>query len=135
MWLFLPTFEFLLVQMGGTLAGLLVEARPVTEWVTITSPHCHLLIRMPVLAGSVRWSRIAWMIGLQLLYGTLMLALVDDPLTAVRERGQALGLRIFGLVAQRPAASLVETRAPCGDEPMIWKECTGTLSVGGPIKA
>ena len=25
-WLFMPTFEFLLVQMGGMLAGLLVEA-------------------------------------------------------------------------------------------------------------
>ena len=76
----------------------------------------------------------AWMIGLQLLYGTLMLGWATIRLRPYESEARPWGLRMFGSSRSVQPRRLMKRRA-CGDEPMIWKECTGTLSVDGPIKA
>jgi ABC-type transport system involved in multi-copper enzyme maturation permease subunit len=133
MWLYLPIVETLFVRMGGSLAMALVAARPVTEWITATSPFT---LFAPSFTGTTAQlvEVISWMVGLQVLYGTLMLGWVTIRLRPVECEARPLGLRIF-----TPAGSSrqhrLTNRRPCGDDPMIWKECTGSLLAGSRAKA
>ena len=91
-----------------------------------------MISRGPVLSQGQLVASIAWMIGLHLLYGTLMLAWSTIRLRPYESEARPWGLRIRAVANARPRHLL--KRRPCGDEPMMWKECTGSLSVGSPIR-
>ncbi|HWT78659.1 MAG TPA: ABC transporter permease, partial [Candidatus Methylomirabilis sp.] len=70
---------------------------------------------------------VSWLIGLQLIQGTLLLAWSTLRLRAVEQGSRPRGLRWLG-TRSAPKPRRLFARRPCGDAPMVWKECSGTLS-------
>ena len=127
-WLLLPLVEWLCGSAGGTLGRLTSEARPITEWVVGSSPVV-LLSRSSVWlsgSGSGVVQSVTWLIGLQLLQGTLLLAWSTMRLRPVEQGSRLRGLRWLGS-RRVPQPRRLFARRPCGDAPMIWKECSGTV--------
>jgi ABC-type transport system involved in multi-copper enzyme maturation permease subunit len=128
LWLFSPPLERALA-FSQWIGEWVVAARPVTEYVINTSP-------MVLMYGN--WFRssgalidtVSWMIGLQVLYGALLLAWSTLRLRAV-ERGERLvGLHWLGF-EQSAGTRPLRSRRPVGDDPMLWKECAEAFSTGG----
>jgi len=127
-WLLLPLVVWLCESAGGTLGRLTSEARPITEWVVGSSPVV-LLSRSSVWlsgSGSGVVQSVTWLIGLQLLQGTLLLAWSTMRLRPVEQGSRLRGLRWLGS-RRVPQPRRLFARRPCGDAPMIWKECSGTV--------
>lgn len=132
-WIFYPLVESILIQIRGPLGGWLVAARSITEWITDTSPMS-LPLRVSMFSPGQVAERVSWMIGLQLLYGTLMMGWATIRLRPIERESGRWGWRLLrrgGGIRRRR----LHNRRPCGDDPMIWKECTETVSVGGPAGA
>jgi ABC-type transport system involved in multi-copper enzyme maturation permease subunit len=127
-WFALPIIERSIMFIGGPVGVLLQEARPVTEWITDSSP-CSYLIKGPFVARSTWHLDAIWSIGLQGLYGTLLLAW-----STFRLRGVEQGSRLRGLGWLRARRAFQPRRLfgrrACGEAPMIWKECSGTVANG-----
>ncbi len=70
---------------------------------------------------------VSWLIGLQLLQGTLLLAWSTLRLRSVEQGSRLWGLRWLSK-GRTPKPYRLFARRSCGDAPMIWRECTGTLS-------
>jgi len=126
-WLLLPLVEQLCGLAGGTLGMLTSAAHPITEWVIGSSPAV-LFSQGPGPFSARRGIGVAsWLIGLQLIQGSMLLAWSTLRLRPVEQGSRLRGLRWLGTQsASRPHRLFA--RRPCGDAPMIWKECSGTLS-------
>jgi ABC-type transport system involved in multi-copper enzyme maturation permease subunit len=132
-WSFLPMVDYLFTRIGGSLSSALITARPVTEWIMATSPYSLLVLSFAGTSNRLI-ETISWMIGLQVLYGTILLGWATWRLRPVECGARPLGLPIFARERGAQQRRLLGRR-PCGDEPMIWKECTGSLSVGSRTRA
>ena len=97
-WLLLPLVEWLCGSAGGTLGRLTSEARPITEWVIGSSPIVLLCQSSVWLSGSGSGvvQAVTWLIGLQLLQGTLLLAWSTMRLRPVEQGSRLRGLRWLG---------------------------------------
>ncbi|MGZ3471395.1 MAG: ABC transporter permease, partial [Isosphaeraceae bacterium] len=128
-WLLLPLVEWLCGSAGGTLGRLTSEARPITEWVIGSCPIVLLCQSSVWLSGSGSGvvQAVTWLIGLQLLQGTLLLAWSTMRLRPVEQGSRLRGLCWLGSRRVSQPRRLF-ARRPCGDAPMIWKECSGTVS-------
>ena len=92
-WLLLPLCENLCQRAGGTLGQFASEARPITEWILGSSPAV-LLLRTPVWRGGTQ--EVLWLIGLQLIQGTLLLAWCTLRLRPIEQGSRLWGLRWLG---------------------------------------
>ena len=126
-WLLLPLIEWLCESAGGILGRLTSEARPITAWVIGSSPVVLLSQSSVWLSGSGSGvlQVVTWLIGLQLLQGTLLLAWSTVRLRPVEQGSRLRGLH--GWVREGSLSLAACSRRPCGDAPMIWKECGGTV--------
>ena len=97
-WLLLPLVEWLCESAGGTLGRLTSEARPITEWIIGSSPVVLLSQSSVWLSGSGSgvFQVVTWLIGLQLLQGTLLLAWSTVRLRPVEQGSRLRGLRWLG---------------------------------------
>jgi ABC-type transport system involved in multi-copper enzyme maturation permease subunit len=130
-WLLLPLLEDVIVSASrssslASLSSLLIEIRPVTTWFLDSSPS-----RLPIQASLSQPAALAeaalWMLGLQLLYGTIALFWATVRLRPVEKGSRLRGFRwTGGSVVTQPRRFF--PRRPCGDAPMIWKECSATLA-------
>jgi len=126
-WLLLPVVEQLCVWEGGTLGRLTMAARPFTEWFIGSSPAV-LAFQGPGPSRAAGGIGVAsWLVGLQLIQGSLLLAWCTLRLRPVERGARLRGLRWLG-TRSAPQSHRLLARRPCGDAPMIWKECSGTLS-------
>jgi ABC-type Na+ efflux pump permease subunit len=128
-WLLLPAFEEIILNLGGGAASLVREARPVTEWITAASPLAALFPQRNV--ASWPWAEGLRVVGLQLLYGSLFLVYAMARLRPL-ERGSGL---LNSWSRFRGGGRRITRRRGCGDSPMIWKECTGALTLRNPVMA
>jgi ABC-type transport system involved in multi-copper enzyme maturation permease subunit len=129
-WLFSPTMDRALAR-NSLIGSWITWARPVTEYFTGSSP---MVLAFGGWASLGLLKATCWMIGLQLLYGTLLIAWSTFRLRAV-ERGERLvGLRWSGS-KQSGQPRALRRRRPIGDDPMIWKECPEALATGGRWKS
>ncbi len=126
-WLLLPLVEWLCQSAGGTLGRLTTAARPITEWIIGSSPAILTFQGPGLFRGGSRIGLAPWLIGLQLIQGTLLIAWSTLRLRPVEQGSRLRGLRWLGL-RSAPKSRRLGARRPCGDAPMIWKECSGTLS-------
>src|SRR5208337_3049738 len=126
-WLLLPLVEWLCESAGGTLGMLTSEARPITEWVIGGSPAVLSFQDQRAFSAGGGIGVVSWLIGLQLIQGTLLLAWSTLRLRPVEQGSRLRGLRWLG-TRSAPKPHRLFARRPCGDAPMIWKECGGTLS-------
>jgi ABC-type transport system involved in multi-copper enzyme maturation permease subunit len=131
-WLFLPAIERGLAQSNALLGNWISEARPVTGFLTGCSP---MIVLFDSWSGTPRLlDDVCWMIGLQVLYGTVLMAWSTLRLRAVEQGSRLFGLRWMGSSMNVEARPL-RARRPCGDDPMLWKECPEALATGGRWKA
>lgn len=125
-WLALPLIERGLHDVGGTTAQVVAYLTPLTDWFTGSTPSL-LLFDNWFAAGNTLIEKTLWMLGLQVLYGTVLLGWATMRLRPVEK-----GSRLWGMgwldarKASQPRRLL--NRRPCRDAPMIWKECSGSLS-------
>src|SRR4051812_31260750 len=91
-WFALPIIERCIIFIGGPVGALLLEARPVMEWITGSSP-CSFLIKGPFVARSTWHLDAIWSIGLQVLYGTMLLAWSTFRLRRVEQGSRLIGPR------------------------------------------
>ncbi|MFO0890501.1 MAG: ABC transporter permease subunit [Isosphaeraceae bacterium] len=132
LWLFLPVFERWLAQFS-VLGEWIVAARPVTEYLTDSSP-LEILYDGSAGGNPDLVARVLWMIGLQVLYGTLLIGWSTLRLRAVEQGAALFGGRL--LRAGRPSGERrLRERRPCGDNPMLWKECAETFATSSRWKA
>jgi ABC-type transport system involved in multi-copper enzyme maturation permease subunit len=127
-WLLLPVVEWLCRWAGGTLGGIALATRPVAHWLIDSSP-------VVLFDSSQSWwsgrgsvfTDLLWLTGLQLIQGSLLLAWSTLRLRPVEQGSRLRGLRWLNKQhAARPHRLFA--RRPCGNAPMIWKECSGSLS-------
>jgi ABC-type Na+ efflux pump permease subunit len=131
-WLFLPLIEQLLLQAGGATAGLAQDARPFTEWIIDSSPSA-MLSRDWFSAGRGVIADATWMLGLQLLYGTALLAWATARLRPLERGSRLWGFRWLASASASEPRRFFKRRA-CGDAPMIWKECSAPLASSSRAK-
>jgi ABC-type Na+ efflux pump permease subunit len=134
-WLLFPLLEELCKRAGGTLGKLTSEGQPITEWIIGSSPTI-LFFHASAWGGNDRDRLVAvlWLLALQILQGSLLIAWTTMRLRPVEQGARILGLHWLGrLGSTRPRRLFA--RRPCGDAPMIWKECTGVLSSPSFVKA
>jgi ABC-type Na+ efflux pump permease subunit len=128
-WLILPVCEALLADFGGSWGAAAREARPITDWLTGCSPS-RLLIVMNRFTGQRGPAlEVFWMMGLQLAYGTLLLAWPTFRLRAVERGARLWSWQRLGVGEQSRPLRIFSRRA-CGSDAMMWKECTSTLGRG-----
>lgn len=131
LWFALPIIERSIMFIGGPVGALLQEAHPVTEWVTGSSP-CSFLIKGPFVARSTWHLDAMWSIGLQVLYGSMLLTWSTFRLRRVEQGSRFRGLGWLGASTAFQPRRLFGRRA-CGASPMIWKECSGTVANGSIV--
>ena len=138
-WLILPAAIDVLLPRGGEISrALYVWLGPVNAWVAVTSPFS---LWIDATRGAIRGapallSRVFWMIALQTIYGALASALAVGCLRpSFRARTGSRGRKSIGTAGRQGVAGGSRTsrespwRAPCGDDPMIWKELRPRSSV------
>ena len=126
-WLVLPFLDWQCALAGGSLGRVTSEVRPITEWIMDSSPAV-LLFRNPLFNGAGRAKLgVPWLIWLQLIQGTLLIAWSTARLRPVEQGSRLWGLDWLGRPSAEKPCRLFPRR-PCGDAPMIWKECNGMLS-------
>ncbi|HKM54050.1 MAG TPA: ABC transporter permease, partial [Isosphaeraceae bacterium] len=130
-WLLLPLLEQMIVSAprGSSLAplsSLLIDARPLTSWILNSSPSSLLFVGSLILSGSLL-EAVLWMIILQLLYSTIALWWATVRLRPVEKGSRLRGFRWMGGSGVKQPRRFFPRR-PCGDAPMLWKECSATLA-------
>jgi len=121
-WLGWPLLDVILRNMPAsfTFSTYYREVAPYFDWLTDSSPTS--LIEVSPFAGPGGYlDRVLWMMGLQFVYGTAFLIWSTLRLRPLEKGARLLGKR------RSPVARRLWKRPPCGDRPMIWKECTGAL--------
>jgi ABC-type transport system involved in multi-copper enzyme maturation permease subunit len=134
LWLGWPLLDLFLKHAPTSYATAYRSIAPVLDVVTYSSPMS--LIGANTFAGRGYIDQVVWMMGLQMLYGSIFLLWSTLRLRPI-EKGSRLLLR-GSIEATPPVVRRLWNRRPCGDRPMIWKECTGvptTRSLGGLIVA
>ncbi len=125
-WLVLPgAFDVILPRKGAFGLWLYEWLGPVNAWIAPTSPFAFLV---EVLRGSIGGpgaltGRILGMIGLQVLYGSLLTALAViglRPSFRARDSGKRRRSPVPTSGPSRRRRSLWPVS--CGDDPMLWKE-------------
>ena len=123
-WLILPvSFDRLVPTMGEAGANVYRWLAPVNAWIAPTTPFG---LWLNVARGAIQTERdllerLTAMAGLQVVYGSVLIALASAllrPTYQLREGGSRRKSR------RAAASSSVEggQRVACGDDPMIWKE-------------
>ena len=115
-WLALPLLEKLVSLSGGTLGRLAVAAYPITEWVIGSSPAILIIQDTPLLNTEAGLPVIFWLIGLQILEGTLLLAWSTLRLRPIEQGTRLWGLRRSGK-HRDPSSFRLSPRRPCSDTP------------------
>jgi ABC-type transport system involved in multi-copper enzyme maturation permease subunit len=123
-WLFGPPLVTLIMPLGGPTSLRIYEwIRPVNVWISSTSPF-DALFRLNMLGragpGAI-FEFYAWMIGLQLAYGTALIALAVLLLRPSFRRADSSPRWLARLAAMRRGRRLLP-RPECGDDAMLWKE-------------
>jgi len=122
-WLFGPSLIRFLMPMGGAFwSGMYGWIRPVNELVAVTSPFYMFVNRLP----AATWSNpgaflefMAWICGLQVAYGIVLLVIAVLTLRPVFRR-QGDGTRSKGTRLTRRGRFFA--RPECGEDAMLWKE-------------
>ena len=122
-WLSLPLIEHGLRYVGGLTARIAQEAQPVTDWITGSTPS--LLLDLP--SYNLVLGTALWMMALQVLYGTALLAWATVRLRPVEKGSRLRGLGWLDSRREDRPRRLFNRR-PCGDAPMVWKECSSSFS-------
>jgi ABC-type transport system involved in multi-copper enzyme maturation permease subunit len=131
-WLALPLVESLLMDFGGRWASALAGAQPISEWITWSSPSKLLVSFQWFTRAPDLIENLLWMMGLQIAYGSLLVVWPTLRLRAVERGARLWSWQRLGLpMLSRPRRLL--SRRSCGDDPMLWKECTNPLG-GGSVK-
>ncbi len=133
-WLMLPLMEKLCEQAGGEVARLAEAALPITQWTIGSSPAILIFQDTRLTRGGGDVAIVYWLIGLQVVLGTLLLAWCTLRLRPM-EKGSRLWASRWLSKSRAPKSYRLFARRPCGDAPMIWKECSGTLSGPGVFRA
>lgn len=123
LWLFGPSMIAMLMPMGGTFwIQVYAWIRPAMEWISPTSPF-HLLMVLSRVAFGTRTTLEAlyWMMGLQLVYGLVFVAITILKLRGINRR-DGEGKLTSRFAALRRGWRLLP-RPECGDDAMLWKEC------------
>jgi ABC-type transport system involved in multi-copper enzyme maturation permease subunit len=124
-WLILPGATDVLMPRGGEISRAVHEwIGPVNAWVAATSPFTLWLDvqRGAVSGAAALGSRVAWMVVLQTVYGTLLATVAVAclrPSFRARAGGRAGRSRRGPARAERSES---RRRPQCGDDPMLWKE-------------
>jgi ABC-type transport system involved in multi-copper enzyme maturation permease subunit len=123
-WLFGPPLVAVIMPAAGGISLRIYEwIRPVNVWITSTSPF-DALFRLNMLGragpGAI-FEFYAWMIGLQLAYGTALIALAVLLLRPTFRRAESSPRWVARLAAMRRGRRLLP-RPECGDDAMLWKE-------------
>ena len=122
-WLFVPTLITTVMPMGGPLSLRIYEwIKPVNDWIVATSP-IHALFSLGGRMGNAAaaFEFVAWMMGLQLAYGTALIALAVLLLRPTYRRADGSTRWAARLAAMKRGRSLF-SRPECGDDAMLWKE-------------
>ena len=130
-WLFLPPLLDVFVPLLPRRWPALAEAiRAVNAWVWPASPLGLVTNATAIFSGGVdELARLAlWMVGSQVVYGTLLIALAVWQLRPAFRRHEGREGRQTG--SARLARRWFAVR-PCGDDPVFWKEAFFSGSVGG----
>lgn len=130
-WLFVPPIAaWSVLLLNEPFAGYAREAVGAINWVWPASPTLLLTDLRVLLGGGANevWRAAWWMIGSQLVYGTLFVALSAWQLRPAFRRHEGSVGRLTR--ATRVARRLLPVRR-CGDDPVFWKEAYFTPSVGG----
>lgn len=100
---------------------------PVNDWVVASNPLT--FVRVSVLrGGGTMWVEMyAWMVGLQVVYGAILLALAVWGLRPIFRGQEGRGIRRFALTNWKWR---VWRRPPVGDDPMLWKEMQTSRTTG-----
>ncbi|MEO6811663.1 MAG: ABC transporter permease subunit, partial [Isosphaeraceae bacterium] len=133
-WLFGPiVIESLLPWVLGRGSPVLPWLLAAVQWLWPASPLT-LLTRGPslVMGGpNALWELVWWMIGSQLVYGTLLIALATWQLRPAYRRQEGRSGRQPRLLTK---AWRWFPRPPCGDDPVFWKEARVAPSGGGWVR-
>jgi ABC-2 family transporter protein len=130
-WLFLPPLLDVFVPLLMTRWPALAEAiRAINAWVWPASPLGLVTNAPAIFSGGVdELVRLAlWMVGSQVVYGTLFIALAVWQLRPAYRRHEEREGRQTG--SARLARRWFAVR-PCGDDPVFWKEAYFSGSAGG----
>jgi ABC-type transport system involved in multi-copper enzyme maturation permease subunit len=116
-WFFIPTSIPFFVRWSPFWAGLYEWFRPINDWLAPSSPF-YLITPQASSSNAALIEAVFWMMGLQLIYGTLFVAVAVARLRPVfRKEGE--GSR--WLTATGRGRRLLP-RPACGDDAMLWKE-------------
>jgi ABC-type transport system involved in multi-copper enzyme maturation permease subunit len=120
-WLFGPDLAmFIMPRLGPVWLQFYEYVRPVILWVAPSSPF-HLVTTATGLTSSrTVLEAVFWMIGLQLVYGTVLLAFAVARIRALFRKGTDGPTRMTWAFLQRARRLL--PRPACGDDAMLWKE-------------
>lgn len=105
-------------------------AGPFAEWALPGSPLGLLSNSGPMYQGGFDavWREVAWMIGSQLAFGALLVAIAAWQVRPAFRRLESRSERPSGA---RRASRRWPARRPCGDDPIYWKEAYFLRSGGG----
>ncbi|HWE35123.1 MAG TPA: ABC transporter permease subunit [Isosphaeraceae bacterium] len=121
-WLFLP--PIVTVMLSGQ--WYYPWIRPVVVWIDATSP---LSMVYSLVRGPAVWlDRLAWMVGLQLAFGSAFVLIAVWRLRPSFRRGE--GRRAVGSALGRRWRWRVLARPPMGDDPVRWKEFHTSRTTG-----
>jgi ABC-type transport system involved in multi-copper enzyme maturation permease subunit len=126
-WLAWPIIDVILRNVPASVAfgGYYREVAPYLDWATHSSPTSLFEVASPFVGPGGYLERVLWMMGLQLAYGTFFLIYSTLRLRPI-EKGSRLLSRGDG-ASRSPVVRRLWGRRPCGDRPMIWKECTSSI--------
>jgi ABC-type transport system involved in multi-copper enzyme maturation permease subunit len=133
-WLFLPaTLSGLLTLLPARLEELTRLASEVADWVWPASPLVLLTNADSISRGGAAelWRVASWMIGSQLAYGTLFVALCAWQLRPSFRRHEGRAGRVA-----RPGSGMRRRNRirPCEDDPVFWKEAYFNPAAGGVVR-
>jgi ABC-type transport system involved in multi-copper enzyme maturation permease subunit len=131
-WLFIPPLlEVYAPSLFSSWPELGDAIRAVNAWVWPASP-LGLVTNAQLIysGGALELARLAlWMVGSQLVYGTIFMALATWQLRPAFRRHEGRDGRL--VQSARLAGRWFPIR-PCGDDPVFWKEAYFSSAVGGP---
>ncbi|APW63169.1 ABC transporter permease [Paludisphaera borealis] len=119
-WLGWPVLDTMLTKGPARFFPSYRIIAPYLSWLTDSSPTG--LIFTNAFGGNYL-EPVLWMMGLQVLYGSIFLLWATLRLRPI-EQGARILFRAT-IEPQSPVARRLWGRKPCSDRPMIWKECTG----------